>query len=83
VHFIAKSNTKIDIDINFDDIQVKNIYNTTLTIDNTLSWKKQIEQLASKLSSVGYSVRSLKSILSQKVEEKFIFLMCTPQCCTE
>ena len=33
---------------------------------NTLSRKKQIEQLASKLSSVGYSIRSLTSVMSEK-----------------
>ena len=37
-----------------------------LTIDNTLSWEKQIEQPAAKLSSAGYSIRSLTSIMSQK-----------------
>ena len=40
------SNTKIDININFEDIQIKNIYNTKflgLTTENTLSQKKQIE----------------------------------------
>ena len=46
VDFTAKSNTKIDININFEDIQIKNIYNTKflgLTTENTLSQKKQIE----------------------------------------
>jgi len=69
VHFTAKTNTEIDININFEDIQINNIYNIKflgLTIDNILSWKKQIEQLASKLSSVGYSIRSLKSVMFQK-----------------
>jgi len=43
VHFTAKSNTKIDININFRDIEINNIYNVKflgLTIDNTLSRKK-------------------------------------------
>jgi len=69
VHFTAKTNTEIDININFEDIQINNIYNIKflgLTIDNTLSWKKQIEQLASNLSSAGYAIRSLKSIMFQK-----------------
>jgi hypothetical protein len=85
VHFTAKSNIKIDININFEDIKIKSIYNTKflgLTTDNALSWKKQIEQLASKLSSAGYSIRYLKSILSQK-SLRTIFLMCTPKCCME
>ena len=69
VHFTAKSNTKINININFEDIQINNIYNIKffgLTTDNTLSWKKYTEQLAPNLSTVGYSIRSLKSVLSQK-----------------
>ena len=69
MHFTAKSNTKLDINIYFEYIQLNNIYNIKfleLTIDNTLSWKKQIEKLASNLSSVGYSIRSLKSIMPQK-----------------
>jgi hypothetical protein len=43
VHFTAKSNIKIDINIKFKDIQINNTYNIKylgLTIDNTLSWKK-------------------------------------------
>ena len=70
VHFTTKTNTRIYINVNFEDIQINNIYNIKflgLTVDNTLSWKKQIAQLASKLSFVGYSVRSLKSVMSQKV----------------
>jgi len=57
VHFAAKSNTKIDVNIKFEEIQINNIYNIKflqLTIDNTLSRKKQIAQLAPKLSSVLY-----------------------------
>jgi len=43
VHFTAKSNTNIDINIKFKDIQINNIYNIKfpgLTTDNTASWKK-------------------------------------------
>jgi hypothetical protein len=61
---------KIDININFEDIQINNIYNMKffgLTVDNTISWKKQIEQQTSKLSYAGYSIGSLKSVMSQEV----------------
>ena len=78
VHFTAKTNTEIYINIDFDDIQINNIYNIKflgLTIDNTLSWKKQTEQLASKLSSAGYSIRSLRLIMSQKSLRTIFFLM--------
>jgi hypothetical protein len=70
VHFTAKTNKEIDINVNFVDIQINNIYNIKflgLTVDNTVSWRKQIEQLASNLSSAGYSIRSLKSVMSPKV----------------
>jgi len=69
MHFTAKWNTEIDISINFEDIQVNYIYNIKylgLPLDNTLSWKKQIEQLTPRLTSVGYSVISFKSVMSQK-----------------
>jgi len=49
---------------------MNNIYNIKflgLTVDNILSWKKQIEQLTSKLCYAGYSIRSLKSVMSQEV----------------
>ena len=76
MHFTAKSNTKINIKINFEDTQINNIYNVIflgLAIDNTLLWKKKTEQLASKLSSVGYSISSLESIMSQKCLRKIYF----------
>ena len=67
VHFTAKWSTKSDINNNFEGIQINNIYNITfLGLIIGGRWKKQIEQLAPRLSSVGYSVRSLKSIMSQK-----------------
>jgi hypothetical protein len=40
VHFTAKLNAKIDVNIKFEEIQVNNIYNINflgLTIDNALS----------------------------------------------
>ena len=70
VHFTAKTNMKIDINVNFEDIQINNIYNIKffgLTVGSTLSWKKHIEQLTSKLSYAGYSIRTLKSVMSQEV----------------
>jgi len=33
-----------------------------LTVDNIISWKKQIEQLASKLRFAGYSISSLNYV---------------------
>jgi len=56
------------LNINFEDIQI-NIYNIKflgLTIDNTLSCKNQIKQVSSKLSSAGYSIRPLESVMSQE-----------------
>jgi len=43
VHFTGKPITKIDININIEDIQINNMYNIKFlgsTIDNTLLWKK-------------------------------------------
>jgi len=40
VHFTAKTNTKIDINTNFEYIQMNNIYNIKflgLTVDNIIS----------------------------------------------
>jgi hypothetical protein len=73
VHFTAKSKSKIDININFEDIWTYTLYNIKflgLTIDNTLSLKKQIEQLASQLSSAG--VFFLSDPLSQLKEKSLI-----------
>ena len=69
VHFSTKLNTKTDININYEDLQTNNTYNTKflgLIIDNTLSWKDQINQLVTKLSSAGYSIRTLSSVMSQE-----------------
>jgi len=76
VHFTAKSNTKINIKINFEDTQINNICNVIflgLNIDNTLLWKEKIEHLASKLSSADYSISSLESTMSQKCLRKIYF----------
>ena len=61
---------KIDINVNFEDIQINNIYEIKFLgfiVGNNLSWKQQIEQLTSKLSYTGYSIRSLKLVMSQEV----------------
>ena len=76
MHFTGKSNTKINIKINFEDTQINNICNIIflgLTIDDTLLWKKKIEQLASKLNCADYSISSLESNMSQKCLRKIFF----------
>jgi hypothetical protein len=67
---------KLILNVNLEDIQINNIYNIKflgLTVDNTLSCKKQIKQLASKLSSAVYSIRSLESVMSQESLGKIYF----------
>ena len=54
----------------YQNIQINNTYNTKffgLIIDNTWkSWKDQINHLVTKLSSAGYSIRTLSSVMSQE-----------------
>jgi hypothetical protein len=54
----------------YQNIQINNTYNTKffgLIIDSTWkSWKDQINHLVTKLSSAGYSIRTLSSVMSQE-----------------
>jgi hypothetical protein len=55
--------------INYNDVQINNTYNTKflgLIIDNTLSWKAQINQLVVKLSAASFSIRILSSVMIQE-----------------
>ena len=46
-----------------------------LTLDNTLSWNKHIDQLAAKLSSACYALRKIKLLLPQDTL-KIIYFAC-------
>jgi hypothetical protein len=71
VHFSSKSITKFNTNVNYKDVQINNTHYTKflgLIIDNTLSWKDQINQLVTKLtmSAVSYSIRILSPVMTQE-----------------
>jgi hypothetical protein len=76
VQFRAKNCHDSNIKIGYND---KHITNTTsnkfwgLIIDDNLSWRNHIDHLMSKLNSARFAVRTVKSIMSQKVLRLFIF----------
>jgi hypothetical protein len=83
VHFTAKTNTEIDININFKNIQINNTYNIKFlgwTIYNTLSWNKEIEKLVSELSSAGYSISDPLYKLCLKRSKNLFFFMFNIPC---
>jgi hypothetical protein len=62
-------NTTSNINLNYKDVQIKNTCNTKflgLIIDNTLSWKGQINQLVTKLNAASYSVKTLSAVMTQE-----------------
>jgi hypothetical protein len=67
MQFMSKTNYAVDINIHYKTIKINNVYCTHflgLTLDSTLSWKPQIDQLISKLNSKCYVHTYLKSIIS-------------------
>jgi hypothetical protein len=67
MQFMSKTNYAVDINIHYKTIQINNVYCTHflgMTLDSTLSWKPHIDQLISKLNSICYVIRFLKSIIS-------------------
>jgi hypothetical protein len=53
----------------YEGVQINNTYCTKflgLIIDNTLSWKDHINQLATKLSAACYSIRILSAVMTKK-----------------
>jgi hypothetical protein len=69
MHFSAKSKLLIDIHLSYKGNPIRNTFSANylgLTLDSTLSWKLHIAQLSSKLNSVCYIIRLLKSIISTK-----------------
>jgi hypothetical protein len=77
VQFLSKPNSPIHININHEDTQISNTCTLKfllLTMDSTLSWKEQITNTASKLSSASYAIRILTSVMS--LERIFYGLLC-------
>jgi hypothetical protein len=66
-HFWTKTNHDINLCTSYGINEVNNTHNTKflgLIIDNTVSWKNHIDNLLSKVSSVGYAIRFLKTFMS-------------------
>jgi hypothetical protein len=64
---LSKPNSPINININHGDTQINNTSTLKflgLTMDSALSWKEHIKHTASKLSSAGYAMRILTSVMS-------------------
>ena len=69
MHFSSKVNTTPNINLNYKYVQIKNTCNTKflgLIIDNTLSWKDQINHLVTKLNVASYSIRTLSAVMTQE-----------------
>jgi hypothetical protein len=69
MHFSSKSNTKSNVNVNYGDVQINNTCNIKLLgliIDNTLSWKDQINHLVTKLDAACYSIRTLSAVMTQE-----------------
>ena len=67
MHFTIKSKLVVDMQISHKVNPINNTTSTNylgLTLDCTLSWKKHIDQLSSKLNSACYVIRSLKYVIS-------------------
>jgi hypothetical protein len=69
IYFTSKQNLSKNLNINYGDAKIYNTSNTKflgLNIDNTLSRKDHINQLANKLSSAGYAIGILSQVMSQE-----------------
>jgi hypothetical protein len=67
VQFVSKSNTPMNININYGDAQInitRHLKFLGLILDSTLSWKEHIKQTAIKLSSASYAIGILTSVMS-------------------
>jgi hypothetical protein len=76
MEFRNKNNYNVNTQINYDQKCLTNSMETKflgLIIDNTLSWKQQIEKVVSKLCSACYVLRTIKHILPQDTLRIFYF----------
>jgi len=68
IQFITKSNSTIDMNIDYDNKSLNNITNTKfliIVIDNTISWKSHIYQITPKSNAACYEIRVVKPYMSQ------------------
>jgi hypothetical protein len=69
VHFLSKVNIKSSINVNYNDVEINNTYNTKflgLITDNTLLCKDQINQLVIKLGAASFCIRILSSVMTRE-----------------
>jgi hypothetical protein len=69
MEFVTKSSSLIDLHVVYKNKEIANTCNTKflgLTLDNTFSWKNNLDTILFKLSSACFAVRAVKPFLSQK-----------------
>jgi len=69
IHFKTENNPAIDVYIGYNNKLIPNFLSTKflgLTVDNLLSWRIHVDQLATKLSTACYVIRSIKLLTSHK-----------------
>jgi hypothetical protein len=68
MQFVTKTTSLIHLHVMYKNKEIANTCNTKflrLTLENTFSWKNYIDTILPKLSSAGFTVRAVKSFLSQ------------------
>jgi hypothetical protein len=69
MQFVTKTSSLIDLHIKYKNKGIANTSNTKflgLTLDNTFPWKNRIDTVVPKLSSACFTVRAVKTFLSQE-----------------
>jgi hypothetical protein len=68
IQFVTKNSSSVDFSIMHGNKKIANVYNTKflrLTLDNTLSWRTDIDTIVPKLSSASFALRVVKPFLPQ------------------
>jgi len=76
LHFRSNCNIDNTLEINYMNTTITNIPSVKflgLLVDNTLSWDRHINHIASKLSSACYAVRTLTPLLSKNALKMLYF----------
>ena len=67
IHFVTKNSFSIDFNIINRNKKIANVHNTKFlgpTLDNSLTWRKHIDTIITKLSSASFALRVIKPFLS-------------------
>jgi hypothetical protein len=76
MQFTTKNIPQIDLDIGYVNKLISKAYDTKLAgiyVDSTLLWKNHVEQITYKLSLACYTMRSVKSFVSQETLKMFCY----------